>query len=330
MKSLLSFSDHYHLAPIKYQWAWNRFQDSLKNHWIPQEIPMGGDKACFEQELSEDEKETFLNVFATLTTSDLCIQENIAENTYKIIGAPEVKIYLSRQIAEEAIHSLSYQHVIEVLGLPDEIYTLYERETAVGNKFRYAEEMGKLIQTENLTKLFKGLFFYYMCFEGIWFYNGFTPIYALQRRNLMRQTGEQLQYIQRDEAQHIAFGVNLLTELSKETNFKLSQREVERLITEAVMIEQAYAEKCIKTYLGYSAQTHIQQAKYLADRRLKQLGYQPMFNVENSIPWLDEQVNIKKEKNFFEQKVIEYQSVGMLDFDETPNIQDISNWNNFK
>ena len=96
---------------------------------------------------------------------------------------------------------------------------------------------------------------------------------------------------------------------------------------EAILIEDAYAKKCIATYLGYSADTHMQQIKYLADRRLRQLGYTPLFNVENPIPWLDEQVNIKKEKNFFEQKVTEYQSIGLLDFESNYNPQDISNWN---
>jgi ribonucleotide reductase beta subunit family protein with ferritin-like domain len=176
-------------------------KDSLKNHWVPEETPMGGDKQCFDLTLNPVEQEMFLDVFATLTTSDIVILRNVAMDIMQHVTAPEVTAYLTRQCAEELVHTFTYQYCIEILGLnQDDIYTRYLTIPEVKAKFDYAEEWAtKIFKFGSLDELISGLVFYYTMFEGVWFYNGFSPIYSLQRRNLMTGTGTQLQYIQRDE-----------------------------------------------------------------------------------------------------------------------------------
>lgn len=317
-KRLVNGTGVYHLAPIKYEWAWRDMKNGKDNDWRPEEIPMGTDKGCYEHSLSEVEKEMFVNVFATLTTSDVVVGRNVAVSTYQHITAPEVCAYLARQIEEERLHSYSYQHILEVLGLDqDEVYTRYERIPEINRKFKIAEYWSEQIYNgpkADLEKFILGLIFYYAVFEGIWFYNGFSPIFSLQRRNLMTGTGEQLQYILRDESMHVAFGIRLIRELVKEENSFISTSTVHNMFKEALDAEFKYADRVLPNALGYNAMLHKEQARYLANRRLTQLGYSQLYDkAENVLPWLDEQVNIKKEKNFFETKVTEYRSSASLD-----------------
>ena len=316
------------LAPFAHAWAWEMANKSMANHWTPHEIGMGKDKFCYENDLNYNERHLFFTVLATLTTSDIAVLKNIAVAIFERITAPEVQLYLGRQIAEETIHSVCYQHCIEVIGLPqDEIYSLYERIPEIKQKFDLANAYSQQIaEFKSLDSFIEGLVFYYLCFEGGWFYNGFSPIFSLQRRNLMPGTGEQLQYIMRDESMHAAFGVRLIRELIKETGVALEQANCEVIIHQAVEAEKKYAKHAIPDVVGYNAAIHIQQLKFLMDRRLKQIGLKPMYNVPPAINWLDEQVNIRKEKNFFESRVTEYQVGQGLVFDENNAMENVSNW----
>lgn len=320
MKFILHGDESFHLAPFKFPWAYSMAQASLKNHWHPQEVPMGGDKACYDTQLTPDEKHLFKYVFASLTTSDLAVASNLTERFYGLVKAAEIRLYLSRQIAEEGLHSLSYQHVIESLGMDqDEVYHLYQRVPEIARWFEFAER-----QMESDDVLMP-LIFSYGIWEGVFFPTAFASIFSLQRRNLMTGIGSQLQYIFRDESMHVAFGVKLLESIFDEIGRKPEQNIVHNMFATALEYIAEWAKRCIPTVLGYSADLHVQHSKYLADRRLKSLGYDPLFRAQPALTWLDEQVSIKKERNFFEQRVIEYQAAGDLQF-ENNNMTDVVNW----
>ena len=341
-KSILgNTNSHYNLAPIKYKWAYDMADKSLKNHWVPSQIGIGNDLETFKK-LSLTEQHLFKSVFATLTTSDICIQRNLAICIYECVTAPELHIFIGNQIKEEAVHSIAYQYVIEHLGFNEyEIYNLYKDVPEIAQKFALAEFYSKFIleyqDTKDITSLLIGLIFYYLCFEGGWFYNGFSPIFSLGRRNLMTASSEQLQYIMRDESAHTAFGTRLIKEILAEYSHKINQRTIRDIFNDVVRSETIYASYAIPTIPGYTAAAHVEHLKYLLDRRARAIGFQNVFNAENQFPWLDELVNIKKEKNFFETHVMEYQTGAGLMF-ETSNvvvetiestefIDSISNWN---
>jgi ribonucleoside-diphosphate reductase beta chain len=321
-KHILRGEETYNLAPFEFEWAWTMAQHSLANHWTPQEVAMGRDKACYDLELSADEKWMFYHVFATLTTADLAIQENLTERVYGLIKAAEIKLYVARQIAEEGLHSASYQHVIEVLGLPQEsVYDLYKRVPEIAQWFAWAK-----VQTTS-NDILLPLIFYYAIFEGVFFPTAFAAIYSLQRRRLMIGTGEQIQYIHRDETMHVGFGIRLVKEIIKEQGAKPEQGEVHDMFKASMKRLEVWAKHCIPSVLGYSADLHMQHARFLADKRLKQLGYEPVFHAKEALPWLDEQASIKKEKNFFETRVTDYQSGGALSFDESETgIDSVLSW----
>jgi ribonucleoside-diphosphate reductase beta chain len=329
MKTLFNSHDQYNLSPIKYRWAFDAYETARQNFWSPKQISMSRDFASF-QALTDSEREMFLDVFATLTTSDLAIQENIAMRIYQVLTPPEIRLWLGHQLADESLHSYSYQHIIECLALNDEsVYHRYKERPYILQKFelgnRYAAE---LMKDDPFSKTL-GIAFFYLCWEGLWFYHGFSPIFALGRRGLMPGTCEQLQYIAKDEVTHFQWGANLVKGLIAENNLSgsLLMAAFQDMFLELVEAEAAYANACIRDVAGYSAQLHIDHAKYLADLRLRQVGVQPVFGVTESVlPWLSEMIELKKEKNFFESHVTEYQTGSKLMFDNSATLEDIDGW----
>lgn len=320
-KYILHGDTTFNLAPFEFPWAFSMAQNSLSNHWHPQEIAMGSDKACYEQELSKPERYLFKHVFASLTTSDLAVASNLTERFYGLVKAAEIRLYLARQIAEEGLHSVSYQHVIESLGLDEgEVYGLYRQVPEIKAWFDFAEDQ------MNREDIVLPIIFNTCLFEGVFFPCAFAAIFSLQRRNLMTGTGSQLQYIFRDESMHIAFGIKLINSIFEESGAKPLQKDVHDLFASAMERIDEWANRCVPDVLGYSAELHKQHSRFLADKRLKALGYDPLFRAENVLPWLDEQVSIKKERNFFEARVTEYQAGGGLKFDDSASMNDITNW----
>lgn len=314
------------LAPFKYPWAWEFFLNANKNHWTPLEVSMAQDVHDYQHKLTPAERHVFENVLAYLTTSDILAMRNIGLAVMEKMSAPELQIYQARQVYEEALHTWTYQHCIETLGLDQqEIYNRYRVVPAIHGKIALANRRLERVMRsdfdlrdrDNLHEFALSYLFFAGIFEGCWFYNGFTPIFALQRRGLMKGTAEQLQYIMRDEVLHCAFGIRVVRELLKEEKLTLDSVQVKQLWEEAEAVETAYARYILREpILGYNADLHCAQFRFIANRRARQLGLnEPFAGAENALPWLDEQANMRKEKNFFETRVTEYQTGGGLKWD---------------
>ena len=311
------------LAPFKYPWAWEFFLNANKNHWTPTEVNMAQDVEDYHHKLTPAERHVFENVLAYLTTSDILAMRNIGLAVMEKMAAPELQIYQARQVYEEALHTWTYQHCIETLNLDQgEIYNRYRVVPAIHGKIALASRRLErvlrsdldLTEPDNLHEFALSYLFFAGIFEGCWFYNGFSPIFALQRRGLMKGTAEQLQYIMRDEVLHCAFGIRVVRELIKEENLNLDPKAVAQLWQEAEAVEADYARYILKEpILGYNAELHIGQFRFVANRRARQLGLaEPFPGSTATLPWLDEQANLRKEKNFFETRVTEYQSGASL------------------
>jgi ribonucleoside-diphosphate reductase beta chain len=314
------------LAPFKYPWAWEFFLNANRNHWTPLEVAMTQDVQDYQHNLTPAEKHVFENVLAYLTTSDILAMRNIGLAVMEKMTAPELQIYQARQVYEEALHTWTYQHCIETLGLDQQdIYNRYRVVPAIHGKIALATRRLNAVLTsgndltdrDTLHEFALAYLFFAGIFEGCWFYNGFSPIFALQRRGLMKGTAEQFQYIMRDEVLHCAFGIRVVRELLQEEQLTLDPVAVKALWEEADAAESAYAHYILRDpILGYNAQLHTTQFRFIANRRARQLGMQePFAGVENVLPWLDEQANLRKQKNFFETRVTEYQSGSALAWD---------------
>ncbi len=314
------------LAPFKYPWAWEYFLNANKNHWTPLDINMAQDVHDYQHNLTLEERHVYENVLSYLTTSDILAMRNIGLAVMEKMTAPELQIYQARQVYEEALHTWTYQHCIETIGLDQgEIY----------NRYRVVPEINKKIQISNtrlhsvlradidlrnrdeLENFVMAYTFFAGIFEGCWFYNGFSPIFALQRRGLMKGTAEQFQYIMRDEVMHASFGIRVVKQIIKEEQIKLDPKALREMWDEAEAAEQGYANYILQDpILGYCAEDHVGQFRFIANRRARQLNMEEPFpGAEATLPWLDEQANLRKEKNFFETTVTEYQTGGALNWD---------------
>lgn len=314
------------LAPFKYPWAWEFFLTANKNHWTPLEINMAGDVYDYQHRLTDAERHVFENVLAYLTTSDILAMRNIGLAVMEKMSAPELQIYQARQVYEEALHTWTYQHCIETLNLDQrEIYNRYRVVPQIYGKIALANRRLNavlssgldLTDRETLQQFALSYLFFAAIFEGCWFYNGFSPIFALQRRGLMKGTAEQLQYIMRDEVLHCAFGIRTIRQLMREEKLTFDSRVTQTLWAEAEVAESAYADYILREpMLGYSAAEHMGQFHFIANRRARQVGLaEPFPGAVCTLPWLDEQANLRKEKNFFETRVTEYQTGTALNWD---------------
>jgi len=311
------------LAPFKYPWAWEFFLNANRNHWTPLDINMSKDVHDYQHRLTLEEKHVYENVLSYLTTSDILAMRNVGLAVMEKMTAPELQIYQARQVYEEALHTWTYQHCIETIGLEQsEIYNRYRVVPEINQKIQMANNRMNsvlrpdidLTNKDELENFVMSYLFFAGVFEGCWFYNGFSPIFALQRRGLMTGTAEQLQYIMRDEVLHCAFGIRVVNQIILENNVKLNPVLLSQMWQEAEAAEMSYANYILQDpILGYSAQEHIAQFRFIANRRAKSLKIEAPFpGAENTLGWLDEQANMRKEKNFFETRVTEYQTGAAL------------------
>ena len=319
------------LVPFKYKWAWEKYLATCANHWMPQEVNMTRDIATWKDPngLTEDERRIIKRNLGFFVTADSLAANNIVLGTYRHITAPECRQFLLRQAFEEAIHTHAYQYIVESLGLDEsEIFNAYNEIPSIRDKDLFLIPFIEAIMDpgfrtgtpETDQSLLRSLIVFACLMEGLFFYVGFTQILALGRQNKMTGAAEQYQYILRDESMHCNFGIDLINQLKMENpqlwtpEFKA---EIKALFLKAVELEYRYAEDTMpRGVLGMNASMFKGYLRYIANRRATQIGLEPLFpNEENPFPWMSEMIDLKKERNFFETRVIEYQSGGALSWD---------------
>ncbi len=319
------------LVPFKYEWAWQKYLDGCANHWMPQEVNMTRDIALWKdpEGLSEDERRIVMRNLGYFSTADSLVANNLVLAVYRLITNPECRQYILRQAFEEAIHTHAYQYCVESLGLDEgEVFNMYREVPSVARKaawsIQYMRELSDpSFQTgtpEGDAAFLKNLIAYYCVTEGIFFYCGFTQILSMGRRNKMTGTSEQFQYILRDESMHLNFGIDMINQIKAENPHlwtEQMQAEATKMILQGTQLEIEYARDTMpRGVLGMNAEMMEEYLKFIANRRCQQIGLSEQFeSVGNPFPWMSEIMDLKKEKNFFETRVIEYQTGGALSWD---------------
>jgi ribonucleoside-diphosphate reductase beta chain len=319
------------LVPFKYKWAWDKYLAGCANHWMPQEINMQRDIELWKSPngLTEDERRLVKRNLGFFVTADSLAANNIVLGTYRHITAPECRQYLLRQAFEEAIHTHAYQYIVESLGLDEaEIFNAYHEVASIRDKDEFLIPFIDTLTdphfttgtTENDQKLLKSLIVFACLMEGLFFYVGFAQILALGRQNKMMGAAEQYQYILRDESMHCNFGIDLINTIKMENPHLWTsgfREEIKALFFRAVELEYRYAEDTMpRGVLGLNAPMFKGYLRFIANRRAQQIGLDPMFpQEENPFPWMSEMIDLKKERNFFETRVLEYQTGGALNWE---------------
>lgn len=323
-------SDTNQLLPLRYPWAWTKYINACANHWMPTEINMNADAALWKRAdgLTEQERKAFEYFLAFAVISDSVVGNNLVFVIHRFVTNPECRQYISRQIFEESLHVYSYQHIIESLGMQESnIYNLYREVPCIANKIDWALKHTRSLAREDFKtgtkeadqQFLKDLVAFYVVYEGLFFYVGFVSTFALGRRNKMSGSSEQYQYIFRDESMHVNFGIDVINQIAHENPHlwtKGLKQEIKSMIKEGVALESEYAKVALASgMLGLNAQNLEQYLKFIANRRCMQLGINLIYkNFSNPFPWMSEMLDLKKEKNFFETRVTEYQTGGALEW----------------
>ena len=319
------------LVPFKYDWAWQKYLDGCANHWMPQEVNMNADIALWKSKdgLSEDERRIVKRNLGFFSTADSLVANNLVLAVYRLITNPECRQYILRQAFEEAIHTHAYQYCIESLAMDEgEIFNMYHEIPSVAKKASWGLKYTRSISDPTFTtgtvetdkELLRNLIAYYCVLEGIFFYCGFTQILSMGRRNKMTGVAEQFQYILRDESMHLNFGIDVINQIKIENPHLWDAQmkdEATQMILQGTQLEIEYARDTMpRGVLGMNAAMMEDYLKFIANRRLTQIGLKEEYpGTTNPFPWMSEIMDLKKEKNFFETRVIEYQTGGALSWD---------------
>ena len=319
------------LVPFKYKWAWEKYLSQCANHWMPQEINMDRDIALWKDPngLTEDERLIVKRNLGFFVTADSLAANNIVLGTYRHITAPECRQFLLRQAFDEAIHTHAYQYIVESLGIPEaETFNAYNEIKCIRDKDEFlipfidvlTDPEFKTGTLESDQKLLKSLIAFACIMEGMFFYVGFVQILALGRQNKMIGAAEQFQYILRDESAHCTFGIDLINTVKLENPHLWTpefKEDIKAMFRKAVELEHAYAVDTMpRGVLGLNSAQFMEYMKFICNRRSNQIGLGTLYEgVTNPFPWMSEMMDLKKETNFFERRVTEYQTGGALSWD---------------
>jgi ribonucleoside-diphosphate reductase beta chain len=318
----------FNLLPLKYQWAYELYRTMKANHWEPEDIPMGKDIEQWRDEslVSDQERWIIRMGIGYFSAAEGIVGDNIQHVVRELVTAPELKLVLGRHAHEENIHADSLLYMISSLGInPHECEAMFEDIETIVKKNEFVTKISRdlrrdldLTDPANKRLLAKNIFMFGQCMEGTQFYGLFGMILSLYRQNKFPGIGQMFRYTLRDESNHIEVFRNLFMDLVEENReiwtaeFKEELRDTMR---EAIELEKAFIRDCLPVNaVGLVLEEFLTYIDYIADRRLETCGLAPLNGgIKNPLPWLAEMMDIKKEQNFFEGRVTEYQKAGALE-----------------
>jgi ribonucleoside-diphosphate reductase beta chain len=318
----------FNLLPLKYGWAYDLYRTMKANHWEPEDIPMGKDIEQWQsdRELSDAERWIIRMGIGYFSAAEGIVGDNVLHVIRELVTAPELKLVLGRHAHEENIHADSLLYMISSLGInPHECEAMFEQIPSILRKNEFVTRVSHdlrrdvdMTDPENKKAFAKDIFVFGQCMEGTQFYGLFGMILSLYRQNKFPGIGQMFRYTLRDESNHIELLRNLFMDLIEENQEIWTEdfrEELRATMAEAVELEKEFIADCLPVNsLGLSCDEFTTYIEYIADRRLEGVGLKPLNpGTENPFPWLAEMMDIKKEQNFFEGRVTEYQKSSALE-----------------
>lgn len=317
----------FNLLPLKYAWAYELYRTMKANHWEPEDVPMGKDVEQWRDSaaLTDIDRWIVRMGIGYFSAAEGIVGDNIIHVVREQVTASELKLVLGRHAHEENIHADSLLYMISSLGIdPHECEAMFEDIPTITAKNRFVTDISRGLRRDldphdpaDQRELARNIFVFGQCMEGTQFYGLFGMILSLYRQGKLPGIGTMFRYTLRDESNHIEVFRRLLLELVAENpgiwtpQFKEELRETMR---EAVRLEQNFIADCLPVEgVGLSETEFSTYIDYIADRRLEGVGLAPLNpGVENPLPWLAELMDVRKEQNFFEGRVTEYQKASSL------------------
>ena len=307
------------LRPIKCQWAYDMYQQAVRNTWFPHEIPLKEDVQDW-QSMTPDEKHAVSFIMGFFNPAELIINRSIAFGIYPYLKRPEMHLYLAKQMWEEANHCVSFEYVLETFDIDKKkIYDIHQDIPSMKAKEDFiAHYMNKMVgerfdigSIEGKKDFIKNLVATNIIFEGIYFYSGFMAIFSFRQRNKLKNFGSLIDWVLRDESLHLKFGINLIHSILEEHSDLLTEEfadEIRDMIIEGVRLEVAYNKDLFPNgILGLNADYINQYVQYVADRRLEELGLEVEFKTQNPAKWMTGASDVFELVNFFEMQNTSYE-----------------------
>ena len=307
------------LKPIHYSWAMDLYNQAVANTWFPNEIQLGQDLADWKK-MSEEERHALTFLMSYFNPNELLVNKALAFGVYPYVNAAECHLYLAKQMWEEANHCMSFEYVLETFPIDrDTAYAAHvetpsmARKEEFETKFikRMTEQTLDITTTEGKKDFVRNLVAYNIILEGIWFYSGFMVALSFRQRNLLRNFGSLIDWVVRDESLHLKFGINLILTVLEENEYLQTEEfasEIKQMILDGVEMEEAYNRDLLPNgILGLNSDYINQYVKYLADRRLEELGFEPHYKVSNPAKWMAAANDTLQLVNFFESTNTSYE-----------------------
>jgi len=307
------------LHPIRYQWAYDLYNQAVRNTWFPHEIALKEDLADWEL-MTEDERHAVKFVMAFFNPGELIVNRVLALGVYPYLKSPECHLYLAKQMWEEANHCVAFEYVLETFPFDRE--TIYNTHLEVPSMIakeafinRYLSRMTDvrldIETTEGKKDFIRNLVATNIVMEGTWFYSGFMVALSFRQRNQLRNFGSMINWVLRDESLHLKFGINLVHNILEENADLLTEEfatEIRNIIIEGVALENAYNKDLFPNgILGLNADYVNQYVQYVADRRLEELGLEKHYGVSNPAKWMSTATDVLELVNFFESQNTSYE-----------------------
>ncbi|KQX69934.1 ribonucleotide-diphosphate reductase subunit beta [Angustibacter sp. Root456] len=312
-------SDGLLLKPIRYEWAYDLYNQAVANTWFPHEIQLGEDLADFGR-MTDEERHAVTFLMSYFNPNELLVNKALAFGVYPYVNAPEAHLYLAKQMWEEANHCMAFEYVLETFPIDrDEAYAAHvavpsmaaKEEFEVRYISRMAEQTLDISTLEGKRDFVRNLVAYNVVLEGIWFYSGFMVALSFRQRNLLRNFGSLIDWIVRDESLHLKFGINLvLTVLEENPELATAEfaAEIRQMILDAVAMEEQYNRDLLPNgILGLNSTYINSYVRYLADRRLEELGFATHFGDSNPAKWMATANDTLQLVNFFEATNTSYE-----------------------
>ncbi len=307
------------LHPMHYKWAYDLYNQAVRNSWFPHEIPLGEDLTDWRV-MTEDERHAVEFLMAFFNPAELIVNRSLALGVYPYLKSPECHLYLAKQMFEEANHCVAFEYVLEtfpldrsrVYGTHLETESMVKKENFI-NKYliRMTEDMLEIETSEGRKDFLRNLVATNIVMEGTWFYSGFMVALSFRQRNQLRNLGSMINWVLRDESLHLKFGINLIHTILEENADLLTTEfaeEIRNIIIEGVNLEVSYNKDMFpKGILGLNADYVNQYVEYVADRRLEELGLKPHYGVTNPAKWMSTATDVFELVNFFEQQNTSYE-----------------------
>ena len=318
------------ILPHKHQFAWDLFLKGVANNWSPSEINMSDDIDQWKNgSLSKDEKLLVKRCLGFFAGSESLVGNNLLLNVARWITDAECGQYIMRQAYEESLHNWTVVTCCDSYSLRvNEVYEAYLNIPSIKAKDDFLMEITTDINrpdfstktVEGKREFLRNLITYYIVCEGTFFFSGFAMLLALGRQNKLPGLSDQIRYTLRDESLHIQFGTYLINTIKKQYPSvwtKKFEEETVSHVKKAVELEVKYAHDVLpRGILGLNADMFVEYMQYIGNRRLEGIGIGFQFDSDhNPFPWLSEVVDAAAMTNFFERKVKDYQSSGVLEDD---------------